>query len=605
MSQLVDDEGNIYEQGFLGGWQQKQGLFGPEKDVGWFGQPNIERDIFGNPVPESSLLGGQVYSDDGRPLYRPSTSSGSGSSSGGDAAAAMLGLLMLAGGVLLAGVVLAALFKILAALFSAWHNFTKRYPRTMRVIHLTAGMIVVGLGLSLAGFDRAVQLGSAALVPLLWTWLWLTRRLPLVFLPVNALVIGGILWLIGEWMRPLWLPVWPSLIAGFPSITENLSLVLAALPLMLLLLAAGSRRWPTGFAPFIYLMIGGVVWFVFMRIWTSWQPVWATAIAPVPFILPVGWLILLAPLVLWLWFKGQQRWPTLFMGFNLLVFGGLLALSAYHLQPTWINTWRVWTMGLPIGGVPFIVIGVGPFSFWSWNRVSHRWPRAFVVPNLLLSGGILWLILDRTRPFWTSQLHQVLGNSLIGFDIALVAIALPLAAWLWQKGSHRWPKAWALLYTLILGVVMWWVAERTRGAWESSWQRFFIANPALVPLTIGLTMPLLWLRAQLRKRWPRAVIAATVIGVSAGLFWLTGQLLPTTTDAPRALVAALPIVIAGWGMLLHFQPRLGWTLTFLFVAASGLAIWLVPSLVNEWILAALRWLVEQGVPIDLKPNIRF
>jgi hypothetical protein len=150
---------------------------------------------------------------------------------------------------------------------------------------------------------------------------------------------------------------------------------------------------------------------------------------------------------------------------------------------------------------------------------------------------------------------------------------------------------------------MWWVAERTRGAWEPSWQRFFIEDPALVPLTIGLTMPLLWLRAQLHKRWPRAVIAATLIGVSVGLFWLTGQLLPTTTNTPRALVAALPFVIAGWGLLLHYQPRLGWTLTFLIIAASGLAIWLVPDLLSEWALIALRWLVEHGVPIDHKRNI--
>ena len=90
MSQLVDEDGNVYEQGLFGGWQQKHGLFGPEKDVGFFGQPNIERDLFGNPVPESTFLGGQIHSDDSRPLYRPSTSSGSGGASSGDAAAAFL-----------------------------------------------------------------------------------------------------------------------------------------------------------------------------------------------------------------------------------------------------------------------------------------------------------------------------------------------------------------------------------------------------------------------------------------------------------------------------------------------------------------------------------
>jgi len=41
-----------------------------------------------------------------------------------------------------------------------------------------------------------------------------------------------------------------------------------------------------------------------------------------------------------------------------------------------------------------------PTSAWGWSRVSHRWPRAFVIPDLLITGGILWLVLDRTRPLW-------------------------------------------------------------------------------------------------------------------------------------------------------------------------------------------------------------
>ncbi|BCX04596.1 MAG: hypothetical protein KatS3mg053_2534 [Candidatus Roseilinea sp.] len=303
MSHLLDEDGNVYEQGLFGGWQQKHGLFGPERDVGWFGQPNVERDLFGNPVPESTFLGGQVYSDDGRPLYKPSSSSSSsssGGSGGGDAAEALLALFLIAGVVLLAGVVLAALFKGLATLADAWRDLAKRYPRAMRVIHLTLGMIAVGLGLSLAGVGPSVQVGGAALVPVLWAWLWLTQRLPLVFLPVNALVIGGALWLIGEWARLLWLPIWPSLTAGFPAIASNLSLVLAVLPLALLLLAAGSRRWPMVFAPIICLAIGGVAWFALMRVWTGWQPAWNAALAPLPLAPHVGWVIVLVPLLLWL-----------------------------------------------------------------------------------------------------------------------------------------------------------------------------------------------------------------------------------------------------------------------------------------------------------------
>lgn len=587
MSHLLDEDGNVYEQSLFGGWQQKYGLFGPERDVGWFGQPNVKRDLFGNPVPETTFLGGQVYSDDGRPLYKPSSSSSSSSSSGGDAAAAFLALLMMIGTVLIIGIVLVVLVKVLAALASAWRDLTIRYPRAMRVVHLTLGAIIIGLMLALAGFDTPVQLVGAAFVPVLWVWLWLTRRLPLIFLPVNALLFGGVLWLIGEWARPLWLPIWPSLTVGFPAFASNLSLVLAVLPLAILLLAAGSRRWPRAFAPIICLVIGGVAWFAFMRIWTAWQPAWYFALAPLPWQPPVGWVIALTPLVLWLWSAGQQRWPLPFLGFNLLVFGGLLSLTAYHLQPTWIGTWQTWTAGLPIAGAPFLVIGLGPFTLWSWNGISRRWPRVFIIPNLLLTGGILWLILDRTRPFWADQVRSIFGDASIEFDIALIAVALPLAMWLWRKGSRRWPRAWSGIRAVAIGVVLWAIAERTRLLWEADRGRFFADPPTYTPLVIGLLPPLLWLRTQARRRWPIPVAFVTVTAVSAGLFWLAGQFFPRATYAPRLAVAMLPWVMWGWGVLLNHRPRLGWTLTFVLIVAAGATLWLRPDVI--WSLAEGAW----------------
>lgn len=598
MSQLVDKDGNVYEQGFSGNWQQKQGLFGPEKDTGMFGQPNVERDFLGNPVPESTFLGGQIHGDDGRPLYRPSSSpTASSSSSSSDAAAGLLAFFLIAGVVALAGLVLAALFKLLAALIDAWRDLTLRYPRAMRVIHLTLGMIAIGVGLSLAGFDPAAQLVGAALVPLLWLWLWLTRRLPLIFLPINAALLGGALWLFGEWSQSFWLPIWPGLTAGLPNFAGNLSLMLAVLPLILLLLAAGSRRWPGLFAPINCLVVGSVAWFVLMRVWPAWQPLWAMALAPLPLIPPAGWLILLAPLVLWLWFKGQQRWPALFFGLNLLVFGGLLGLTAYHLQPAWINTWRTWTAGLPVYGAPFLVISLSPFTLWSWNRLSYRWPRVLVIPNLLITGGILWLILDRTRPFWMPLFRAIWGDTSIGFDIALIALALPLALWLWQRGNRRWPLVWSAFYTLLVGVALGWAAERTHTVWEGSWQRFFVDRPIFLPLAIGLTPPLLWLRSQLRKRWPRATFIATLFAISVGLFWLMGQLLPTTTALLRIVFAMLPWVIAGWAFVLHRRPRLGWALTLLVIVVAGLLAWLAPNVLRMSSLQMLGWLAEQGMPI--------
>jgi hypothetical protein len=448
----------------------------------------------------------------------------------------------------------------------------------MWAILVTTGAVAVGLGLSLAGFDLAIQVAGAALVPALWLWLWLTRRLPLVFLPVNALLAGGALWLIAEWARPLWLPVWPKLTRGLPPAMSNLSLVLATLPLVLLLLAAGSRRWPTLFAPINCLVIGGAAWFVLMRVWTDWLPAWRSLIAPLPIAPHTGWLIALAPLLLWLWFKGQQRWPLPFLGINLLVFGGLLALTAYHLQPAWMGTWRTWTAGLPIAGAPFVVIGIAPFTVWSWNRICRRWPRAFIVPNLVLTGGILWLILDRTRPFWMSRLRSIWGDVFVGFDIALIALALPLTIWLWGKASRRWPRAGSAVRAVALGMVVWGIAESTRALWEADWGRLFVDRPTHVPLILGVIPLALWLRAQLRRRWPLAVDAATVAAASAGLFWLIGQSLPRAALPQRLAIAALPWVMWGWAALLSRRPRLGWALTFLLILTAGAAAWLRPDL---------------------------
>ncbi|BCX04595.1 MAG: hypothetical protein KatS3mg053_2533 [Candidatus Roseilinea sp.] len=225
------------------------------------------------------------------------------------------------------------------------------------------------------------------------------------------------------------------------------------------------------------------------------------------------------------------------------MFGGLLALTAYHLQPAWIEAWRTWTTGLPIAGAPFIVIGLSPFAMWSWNRISQRWPRIFVIPNLLLTGGILWLVLDRTRLLWIDQVRLILGDTIVGFDLALIAIALPLAMWPWRKGSRRWPQAWSAVRAVALGIVLWAIAERARPLWEADWGRLFADPPTYAPLVIGLLPPLLWLRAQARRRWPMPVAFATVMAISAGLFWLTGQFFPRATYAPRLAVAALPWVM--------------------------------------------------------------
>ncbi|MCS6881767.1 MAG: hypothetical protein NZU74_10565 [Chloroflexaceae bacterium] len=62
-------------------------------------------------------------------------------------------------------------------------------------------MALVAGTLALAGSDGAVQLSGALLVPGFWGWFRLTSRLPLLFLPLNALLFGSALWLVARLTR--------------------------------------------------------------------------------------------------------------------------------------------------------------------------------------------------------------------------------------------------------------------------------------------------------------------------------------------------------------------------------------------------------------------
>lgn len=51
ISNLLDDEAHVYQKGlFSSQWHHKQGLFGPQEDTNLFGQPNVKRDLFGQPM---------------------------------------------------------------------------------------------------------------------------------------------------------------------------------------------------------------------------------------------------------------------------------------------------------------------------------------------------------------------------------------------------------------------------------------------------------------------------------------------------------------------------------------------------------------------------
>jgi len=598
MSHLIDEDGNVYRQGALSGeWRQQRGLLSPERDTNLFGQPNVQRNWLGQPEQARNAWGQPIHSSEGRALFR---ASGSGfSASGADDAAGIIGFILAVGlvivGVYIASALIALLVRMLGGLYHGWQELVRRYPWFMRIVHLLIAMSVVGGALYVAGFEYQVIAAGAALVPAVWGWLWLTRHLPLVFMPINALLAGGSLWLLAILTRTVWEPTWAGLTDGLP-LVGNLPLVLAALPMLLWLWGLGISRWPRAFTPLNLLVAGMLLWFLLLRVWTDWQPLWEEFTAPVPILIPVGWLLLAAPLVLWLWHKGHARWPLPFTALNLLVFGGLLGLTAYHTQPAWLATWRKWVTGLPFVAMPILVISLSPVALWGWTRMSRRWTRVFQIPNLLLSGGVLWLIMDRTRSLWEDAWQFVQGDLPVSLDPALFVLFLPLAIWVWQQGSRRWSQYWGIVRTLTFGCVLWWIAERTRAFWQTGWESL-AGESALDMAVVVAVMPLImWIWLRLHRHWPEVLtILAWTMAIPAAI-WLVGRLLPDSTYVLRAGIALLPVATRGWLLLLRQRALLGSILILLPLVGLGLLAWLAPNVFLAMLLEAYEWLVAQAGP---------
>jgi hypothetical protein len=593
---LVDEDGNVYKQGGLSGeWRQQHGLFGSEKDTNLFGQPSIQRNLLGQPAQERNTWGQPVHSAEGKPLFRPT--SGSVSAGFGDDAAGVIGLILAVGLLILAFYLASAMMALLArmvgALYRGWQELVRRYPWTMRVVHLLIGMSIVGGLLYLAGFGYQVIAAGAALVPAVWGWLWLTRRLPLIFMPINALLAGGGLWVLASLTRTAWKPSWIVLTAGIP-LVGNLPLLLAVLPMVIWLWSLGAKRWRAVFTPLNLLVAGMLLWFLLLRVWTDWQPLWEEFTAPVSLMPPAGWLLLLAPLALWLWHKGYGYWPIPFTALNLLLFGGLLGLVAYHTQPTWLATWREWMAGAPFAAMPLIVISVSPLALWGWNKASRRWTRVLQIPNLLLSGGVLWLIMDRTRSLWEETWRFGWGEIPFYVDPALFVLLLPLAIWVWRQGSRRWPCYWGMVRALTLGLILWWAAERTRAFWQVGW--WSVAGEHALDLTVlvGVAPLLIWIWLRAHRQWPEIVTILAWLLVIPVVIWLLGRLLPDSTYLLRTGVALLPVATRGWLVLLGRHPLLGWILILLPVVGLGLLVWLAPDLLLATLIGTYEGLVTQA-----------
>ena len=520
MPKFIDEEGNVHSEGFLGGsWQKEQGVFGSKKDVNWLGQPNVQRDLLGRPEQARTPFGSPIYNNEGQSLYKSSPSADY-SGGGGDALAGLAAIGILVLGVLIIGALLAGMAKIFSAIIEGYQELIRRYPWPMRIFHLSLGMLLVYTILWLAGFSVELRLFGMALVPALWAWIRLTRRVPLVFMPINAALLGAGLWFAAQYTRPFWQSIWLDLTAGLPFVGD-LSLLLAVIPMTVWLWTLGSKRWPWLFNPLAQLSLGVLLWFLLMRVWIDWQPYWIVWMEPVPLIIPfVGWIILILPLLLWLRKRGQERWPLPFIALNLLILGAILGLAAHHTQPSWQSIWNQWMVGMPFIAAPLLVISLAPFSLWSWSWASNRWKRYFVIPNLLISGFIIWFILDRTRHLWTGPWEFVWGSVPVAVDPAILIPLLPLAIWGWRRAGQRWPQYWGAARAILWGGILWWLAERTRHYWETDWKAFAGANSLDLALLFGLAPLTIWVWSRLRRRWPLIISILTWISLQLSFYGL-------------------------------------------------------------------------------------
>lgn len=598
MSELLDDEGNIYQKGIFGEWQQKQGMLGATKATDLFGRPKIKRNLLGQPEEARTFMGGSIRGQDGRTLYHPHTPASTGLGSETDAMAGCLGLILGAAIFLAVGAVLYLTYRLLEAFLDAWRESYRRYPRAMLGIHLTFGMLLMGFGMRLAGFPWQAQIASALLVLGLWGWLWLTRHQPMVFMPVNATLLGGGLWVGASLTEQAWLTQWSRFTAGLP-LLPNLPILLAALPLGIWLWSLGASRKPRIFQVLSLLIAGAILWFLSMRVWTNWLPTWEAWMRPVPPLLSItGWMIFLLPMALWFWLHGQSRWPYPFMALNLLLFGGLLGLAAYNTQPRWIETWHNWTEGLPFAQIPILAISIAPVTMWSWSTAGRRFPKVFLFPNLVLTGGVLWLALDRTRTIWTPAWKAIWGDVPLDVDPVLLVPIIPFFVWAWRKGRDTWPDHWRAARSLLWGAILWWIAERYRTLWDVPWSRLPRGMVPDFAILIGLAPSTTWVWIQARKKWPRFARVAGALLASGLVFWISGFLIPDTPTAARLGMSMLPIVVLGWSVLVRRKPKLGWALVLCSVAPLSLFAWWKADDLGTWIRSALEDVSESPVAFD-------
>jgi len=175
---LIDKDGNVHEKGWDGQYHPKQGMFGPERDVSFPRQPNVERDLLRNPVEARDPLSNPIRSTSGDSLFHRlgNATGGSGAAGGIEGPLSVIALLALMG----AGLVLIALWVVLIPVAFAGSGIwvlTKSSEGSVRqtVVKRILGVTLIGIGIvsgvvliSTGAFVWSFQILEGALQVLFW-----------------------------------------------------------------------------------------------------------------------------------------------------------------------------------------------------------------------------------------------------------------------------------------------------------------------------------------------------------------------------------------------------------------------------------------------------
>ncbi|MGH9175088.1 MAG: hypothetical protein ACRD1H_12065, partial [Vicinamibacterales bacterium] len=319
---------------------------------------------------------------------------------------------------------------------------------------------------------------------------------------------------------------------------------------------------------------------VLLRLWVGWQPLWERAIAPAPFDPSLGPLLLALPAGGWLWSLGNRRWPDVFAIGHLLALGGLLALTAAHSEAVWAGFWAAWAGDLPLAAFPFVVICLAPLAGGLGDEATRSWPKALIVPNLLLLGAVSWLVLDRTRTHWITIWETAWGTVPARPDLALTALALPLLGYGWLLATRAWPHGWAWANAALLGACTAWAADRSRAIWLDDWQAFVgdTLNPALLIAPLPLVI-VAW--RQGRNHWRGGADLVALTWLSLFLAWLASRAIDGAHLLPTTAAALLPVAALGWWKTVRRHPRAGWGFTLLPVLAVAAVASFAPELLAD------------------------